>query len=109
MSLERLQGNLIASSAADQPGSGPPLAETLDWLKGKLPLAANHYVVQLRNSLASAMGETKDVTLRTVPIRFDSCTIIFAETEVDVWEKFPKNPTTETTHATRFLSASYPT
>jgi hypothetical protein len=50
------------------------------------------------------LGKTKDVTVRTVPIRFESCTIIFESTEVDVWEKFPKDPTTETTRYTVPLS-----
>src|SRR5260221_3373398 len=86
MSLERLQSNLTASLAVHQQSSGATLAETLDWLKEKILLAANHYVTQV-GLLGLNMGKTKDVTLRTAPIRFNSCTIVFENTQVNVWEK----------------------
>ena len=64
MSLERMRSSLNASSTPDQQSGGPSLKETLDWLKEKIPLAANHYVVQNENNpfALASIGKTKDVT-----------------------------------------------
>ena len=48
---------------------------------------------------------TKDVTLRTVPIRFDSCGVIFGFIEVDIWGKYPDQPIVTTTRYTVPLGA----
>lgn len=72
MSLEQMRKSLVAQSAAD----GPSLKETLDWLKEKLPLAAAHYT----------FNEERDDTLTMVPIRFESCTVIFESRAVWIWK-----------------------
>jgi hypothetical protein len=95
MSLDQMRKSLTAQSAVD----GPSLQETLDWLKERVPLAAHHYVVDFRGLFGEQglLGEkTKEVTHTTVPVRFDSCTITFTSSEVEVWEKFPKLPETTT-------------
>ncbi len=90
--------------------SGPSFKETLEWLREKLPLAANHYIVDLTTGgdllgLAQRMGRFKDVTQTTAPIRFDSCTVVFDVTELSLWEKFPKFPDTSTSRFTVPLGA----
>jgi S1-C subfamily serine protease len=100
MSLERLQSSLNAT--AYQQSSGASLKETLDWLKEKLPLAANHYVLQNLDmtDFTYQYGHTVEHTIRTLPIRFDSCTIIFERTIDRVWEKMPNTRDTDTTRYT---------
>ncbi len=93
-------GQSIPASDGSPVGKEPSLKETLDWLKDKIPLAATHYVVQLKGTLSANMGDTKDVTTRAVPIRFDSCSVAFESSEVDIWGNFPKNPVTTTTRYT---------
>jgi S1-C subfamily serine protease len=107
MSLERMRSSLNASSTPDQQSGGPSLKETLDWLKEKIPLAANHYVVQNENNpfALASIGKTKDVTLSTVPILFESCTVIFDSTEVEVWGSVPDRPLVTTTRYTVPLGA----
>jgi hypothetical protein len=50
-------------------------------------------------------GQTKDESERTVPIRFESCTVIFDWTEVEVWGRSPKRPILSTTRYTVPLGA----
>jgi S1-C subfamily serine protease len=85
-------GTTSSSSASTD---GPSLAETLDWLKGKIPLAANHYVLSDLLEVLG-MGRTKDVTVRTLPMRFDSCTVSLEIKAVEAWEKYQQYPTTTT-------------
>jgi hypothetical protein len=87
--------------------TGASLKETLDWLKEKIPLAANHYVITLAGGHFGLenMGLTEDVTVSTVPIRFDSCTVIFDFTEVQIWEKYRDSPWVTTTRYTVPLGA----
>src|SRR5271169_6865121 len=75
---------------ADQQNGVPSLKETLDWIKDKTPLASNHYVIELVWPINGS--KTKDVSLRTVPIRFESCTVIYDLTEANIWEKIPNLP-----------------
>jgi hypothetical protein len=91
--------------AAEPQSKGPSLKETLDWLKEKLPLASNHYIVELSWPILFNGSKTKDINLRTTPIRFDSCTVIFDLTEVDTWEKFHERPITTATRYTVPLGA----
>jgi hypothetical protein len=92
----------IVAHAQDAAKASPTLTQTLDWLKEKIPLAAAHYVVETENNpfAAAIIGKTKDVTVRTAPIRFESCTIVFDETEVAVWGNLPNDPITETLRST---------
>jgi S1-C subfamily serine protease len=80
--------------------TGPSLQETLDWLKEKIRLAANYYVLP-------ALGPfpAKTVTVRTVPTHFDSCTVSFDLIEMEVWANFPDVPIVTTTHDTFPLGA----
>jgi Trypsin-like peptidase domain len=102
VTLEQMQRSLADKESAAQQRGGPSLKETLDWLKEKIPLAANHYLMDLSGNpfVLPGLGKKKDVTLRTTPIRFDSCTIIFDLTEVWVWENYPKNPDVTTSRYT---------
>ena len=102
VSLERMRSSLTATS---QQVEGPALRETLDWLKEKIPLASNHYVFVSEQEFLVWGGHTKDITLRTVPIRFESCTVIFDSIEADVWEKFSQRPIVNTTRYTLPLGA----
>jgi len=96
MTLEQMRSNLVGTTSAKANG-GPSLRETLDWLREKIPLAANHYV--------SAILEAKEVTIRTIPRQFESCTINFDLTEVDTWGTNREYPTTTTTRQTIPLGA----
>lgn len=82
------------------PASSPSLKETLDWLKEKIPLAVMHYVVDMRKTLGTNMGNSKDISIKTVPVKFESCTVVFDYSEATTWEKYPKNPITTTTRYT---------
>jgi hypothetical protein len=96
-------------STAAFSNSGPSLQETLDWLKEKMPLAANYYVLPAVGPVLPAVGlgpiPSKTVTLRTVPTHFDSCTVSFDLIEADVWANFPDVPIVTTTHETFPLGA----
>jgi hypothetical protein len=81
-----------------QKTDGPSLKETLDWLKEKIPLAANHYVFK-------GVVIPKDVTVRTLPTHFDSCTVSFDYTEVEIFEKHRDRPIVTTTRQTVPLGA----
>jgi hypothetical protein len=105
-----MRQNLATATSTDHASSGPSLKETLDWLKATLPLAANHYVLDLTYGvlgkwMVSQFGNTKDVTDRTIPINFDSCTVIYDFTEVWLWEAFREHPWTNTTRTTIPLGA----
>ena len=102
--LEQTRRSLASTTLAVKQHSGPSLKETLDWLIEKLPLAANHYIVKPGPFFAD-MGRTKDVTIRTIPSHFESCTVSFDLIETDVWEKYPNNPITITTRQTIPLGA----
>jgi len=90
MSLEEMRTSLRAKSAA----TGPSLKETLDWLKEKLPLGEAHFSLAMRAE-----------TVRIVPIRFESCTVIFDWVGVEVWKNQPTYPWTNTDHYTVPLGA----
>jgi hypothetical protein len=105
MSLEQMRSSLSARSTPDQQSTGSSLKETLDWLKEKIPLAANHYQYVTPLWLAESSGKTKDESERTVPIAFESCIIIFDDIEVEVWGKYPHNPIISTTRYTVPLGA----
>jgi Trypsin-like peptidase domain len=91
MSLEQMRQSLVAEASVDQQNSGPSLKETLDWLKEKIPLAANHYTFDLTKGWpVKELGRTKDVSLKTVPIRFESCTVSFESIETWKWENYPQ-------------------
>lgn len=72
-SLDQMRTSLNAVSS-DKPSS-PSLKETLGWLKEKLPLASNHHVLEF--DLGGKTPAKKDVSFQTVPISFESCTVIF--------------------------------
>lgn len=101
ISLEAMRQHLGSTSRSQELASGPSLNETLDWLKENIPLAAKHYVIP---DLLH-MGATKDISLRTIPTRFDSCTVKFDWTEVSTWEKYPQNPITDVSRYTVPLAA----
>ena len=96
---------LAFGQTADEHPKGPSLKETLDWLKEKIPLASNHYLVEFKWPIFFDGSKTKDVSLRTIPIRFDSCAVISNFTEVDTWEKFRQRPIVTTTRYTVPLGA----
>ena len=98
MSLEQMRTNLGVKSAA----GGASLNETLGWLKEKLPLASNHHVIHFPELLGA--DRTKDVTFRTTPVRFDSCTVVFDFTEASDNHFGP--PSVATTRFTVPLGAS---
>jgi hypothetical protein len=104
LSLEQLRRSLAGPTSGVQESHGASLKETLDWLKEKIPLAASHYTFATVRSKPD-MGRTKDVTLRTLPTRFESCTVSFDFTEVDIFEKYRDRPIVTTTHQTIPLGA----
>jgi S1-C subfamily serine protease len=75
MSLEQMRKSLSPKATNGQSGASPSLSETLDWLKEKIPLAANHYVAVIDPQtdgplgiLAEAqVGKWKDVSETTIP------------------------------------------
>jgi S1-C subfamily serine protease len=113
ISLEQMRKSLNAKAATEQSGASPSLSETLDWLKEKIPLAANHYVTVVdpqvdgpSATLALALfGKWKDVSETTIPIRFESCSVTYEVKDVTIFEKFRELPETTTTRVTVPLGA----
>jgi len=113
ISLELMRNRLSPKAATERSGASPSLNETLDWLKEKIPLAANHYVTVVDSqadgrlaALAEALvGKWKDVSETTIPIRFESCTVVFEVKDVIIREKFRDLPETTTTRVTVPLGA----
>jgi hypothetical protein len=98
MTLEQMRQKFVSTKSADQQGSGASLKETLDWLKENIPLASNHYVWPPR-SWAIEMG-TNTVSERTLPIRFDSCTVSYDRITVETWAKYRDSPIVKTVRQT---------
>lgn len=100
ISLEQMRTSL--TTKAEEHNGGPSLRETLDWLKEKIQLAASHHVMDLTGGLlpTADTGRTKEFSIRTVPVRFDTCTIVYDYKEVDVFEKFRQFPEELTTRYT---------
>jgi hypothetical protein len=94
LSLEQMRTNLNVRSTAETQDDGPSLKATLDWLKEKLPLAASHYAVFI------GLNAPSDYTVRTVPIRFESCTVIFDSISVELPKEYPHLTLTGTTRYT---------
>jgi len=102
--LEQMRQRLVGTTVRKT--TGPSLKETLDWLREKVPLAAAHYVLSVAsNPLLQSMGRTKEITERTVPRRFESCTVSFDDSEVWVWEKYRELREVHTTRYTVPLGA----
>ena len=104
MSLKQMRGSLGGNTSAAQQDTGPSLRETLDWLKEKLPLATRHYTYTLPVTPLATSGTT-DVTLRTIPIAFESCTVSFDFIDTRRSEKYPDSPRSQTTRQTIPLGA----
>ena len=117
ITLEQMRKSLTTNSSSSKdaqarPNSsgGPSLKETLDWLREKLPLAATHFVVDLTENplesfLVSMRGKTQEETESTIPVRFNSCTVIFDSEHVMVYEKYRNTPIVSTTRYTVPLGA----
>jgi hypothetical protein len=67
-----------AAASTAQPQS--QLTSVLQVLKEKLPLATFEYVIP-GSRVNGTLDDTMDNTLRTIPISFDSCTVVFEETD----------------------------
>jgi hypothetical protein len=104
LSLANMRRGLAGPAPVVQENKGPSLKETLDWLKETIPLASSHYLFATVRSKPD-MGRTKDVTLKTLPTHFESCTVSFDFTEVDIFEKYRDHPIVTTTHQTVPLGA----
>ncbi len=100
MSLDQMRTTLSVDLPVEPQDKGVSLKETLDWLKEKIPLAANHYVLTFPPGFDLFGDGSKDVRHTTVPIRFESCTIVFDSTETNLWEKYPTTPDVNTTRYT---------
>jgi S1-C subfamily serine protease len=75
VTLEQMRRSIsAASSPQDHHNEGPPLKETLGWLKEKVSLATAQYV-------ASFAGEPMTVTVKGVAASFDSCNVVFGQVE----------------------------
>ena len=102
MSLEQVRRSVSATSAVQQ-NSGPSLNETLDWLKETFPLASNHYLIS--GGLEVAIMGTIDVSVRSIPTRFESCTVSYDLVERVVHGKSPDLQEVTTTRQTIPLGA----
>jgi hypothetical protein len=93
VSLDQMRTSLSARPTANQQSSGPSLKETLEWLKGTVPLSIYQYGVTYSN-----LGPS-DTTVRTVPVRLEACTVV-----LDVISKsIPREPPLVTvTYTTRY-------
>jgi hypothetical protein len=108
ISLEQMRKSLGPKAATEQSGASPSLSETLDWLKEKIPLAANHYVTVIDPQVdgpsaafvLALAGKWKDVSETTIPIRFESCTVAYEVKDMTIREKFRDRPETTTTRMT---------
>ena len=87
MTLAQMRQMLVNTKSTARQGAGASLKETLDWLKEKLTLSTAHFVLP-PPVLASDSGQ-QDVTERTIPRHFESCTISFDNSEVMMPEKYP--------------------
>jgi hypothetical protein len=78
--LKSYQAVLKARNAKDSgvvdsgPKGGQSLKETLDWLKEKIPLSIYHYSKLMGNNGVDGVADT---TVTAVPVRFDSCSVVF--------------------------------
>lgn len=98
VSLEQMRSALsVTATAPESPITGPSLKETLDWLKEKTSLAVTHWVYT--TIFVAQLGRT-EATHRTVPVRFDSCTIVFDAEDIQVFERFREQPEVTTTRYT---------
>jgi hypothetical protein len=104
ITLEQMRRNLVDTASGARQGGGPSLKETLDWLRETLPLAANHYALPVRR-IFGVDEPAQDVTLRTIPVAFESCTVSFDFIETRRTEKYRDYPTTHTTRQTIPLGA----
>lgn len=102
MTLEQMRKSLVGATSAVQQ-SGPSLKETLDWLKETIPLASNHYLIS--GGLEVVLMGTADVTVRSIPTRFESCTVSYDLVERVVHGKFPDLPEVTTTRQSIPLGA----
>ena len=80
VSLEQMRKSLSNASRLGAQSGGPPLKETLDWLKEKIPLATAQYV---RSYKVNGMPITGSVSLQGTATSVDSCTVVVGEIEVD--------------------------
>ena len=87
MTLAQMRQMLVNTKSTARQGAGASLKETLAWLKEKLTLSTAHFVLP-PPVLASDSGQ-QDVTERTIPRHFESCTISFDNSEVMMPEKYP--------------------
>lgn len=97
LSLDRMRRSLAVDSAL----TGPSLKETLDWLKGMIPLATDQYGVTYSN-----LGPS-DTTERHISVRFESCTIVFDKISRTIPRERPSSPVTYTGRYTIPLGALY--
>ncbi len=109
MTLSQMRKQLVGMASTNSQSDGPTLKETLDWLNEKIPLAADHYVQTLSMFFGPKIwpggSKTKEVILKTIPLRFDTCTVVYEMTETWVWEKFPDHPQVTATRFTVPLGA----
>jgi hypothetical protein len=80
--LAQMRQNLVKTTPTNKEGSVATLKETLDWLKAMIPLSTGECTVRY-----SSRGPT-DMTLRNLPISFDSCTVTWDHITTDVLTKF---------------------
>jgi hypothetical protein len=99
ISLAQMRTNLIASSTSNQESNGPSLKETLDWLKATVPLSTYQFGLSYSN-----LGPS-DTTVRTVPIRFESCSVVLDIIFKSIPREPPRITVTDTTRYTIPLGA----
>lgn len=93
ISLAQMRRGLTAKATNEQQDSGVSLKETLDWLKGRIPLGSTHWYIyaagvgKFRYGTDAIFPYGKQGTvydIKVVPTRFDSCTVTVEETWVSV-------------------------
>jgi hypothetical protein len=87
--LTKMRDNLSNTKSTVAHDGDASLKDTLDWLKEQIPLSANH---SLRPPLFSPELGNVDISERTIPIRFDACTISFDTVTVHTYAKSPDRP-----------------
>ena len=86
MTLEQIRRSLTASRSPAPQVEGPPLKETLDWLREKIPLGIVRYSYVIN-------GETEVETIQSKAWSLDSCTITIGYEMTTISKEHPDSLT----------------
>jgi hypothetical protein len=101
MTLAQIRQTLVNTKSVAQQGSAPSLAETLNWLKEKIPLGTGQFIE--RNGGVTDMVILQAMNRRSVVWSFDSCSVAFGTVEVETRKEQPAWMSAQGAGATPFI------